>query len=529
MDVVLAGAVVRAIQGMASAAPTLITGLFVAAILRYYLRVEGTVRLFGGCGVRSLVQSWLVGMLLPVCSIGVIPILRELRRAGMRPGAITAFAIAAPLFNPLSLLYGLTLSRPYVIVGFAIGSLAVVTILGIAWDRITGWKPESVTQENTPVSLRRLGFCAVYIGRELCGPTGLMALIAISGLMLLAAILPMGALQSSAEQTDAKAPLMMALVATPIYATPMLTMSQMGMMFTHGNSPGAAFGLLLLGTGVNFATIYWTAKNYGVRATLVWFAVLFFVVVGIAYAIDRPLIPPGVEPAGHTHAFDIYTNPFYRDQAISWSAMGDAIVKNSSKWTVLASLIGLGLCLFGGVLLRTVFCKPIDAFLANVPTMEEKDFQGVHRKVTERTVGTTCLVGLIAFSVVGCYAFYYPPSEVLEDMRLTRGEVLSAAMSKDYPTAINSIPQLERLSRILEVGYALRNYELRPYQRTQAQLLRNKLELLEHACQNLIDAKKNADSKIDVQHEMEEIDQLRKEISANAARLVKAFEAVSSS
>ena len=109
MDVVLAGAVVRAVQGMASAAPTLITGLFVAAILRYYLRVEGTVRLFGGSGVRSLVQSWLVGMLLPVCSIGVIPILRELRRAGMRPGAITAFAIAAPLFNPLSLLYGLTL------------------------------------------------------------------------------------------------------------------------------------------------------------------------------------------------------------------------------------------------------------------------------------------------------------------------------------------------------------------------------------------------------------------------------------
>ena len=49
--------------------------------------------------------------LLPVCSIGVIPILREMKRIGIRPGAITAFALSAPLFNPLSLMYGLTLSR----------------------------------------------------------------------------------------------------------------------------------------------------------------------------------------------------------------------------------------------------------------------------------------------------------------------------------------------------------------------------------------------------------------------------------
>ena len=57
----------------------------------------------------------------------------------------------------------------------------------------------------------------------------------------------------------------MTLVAIPIYATPMLAMSQLGMMFAHGNSPGAAFSLLILGTGVNFATLLWIARNYGVQ------------------------------------------------------------------------------------------------------------------------------------------------------------------------------------------------------------------------------------------------------------------------
>ena len=523
MESILAGVFVRTVQGISSAAPTLITGLFIAAVLRYYLKNEGTMRLFGGSGVRSLAQSWLIGMLLPVCSIGVIPIIRELRRMGMRPGAITAFTLSAPLFNPLSLLYGLTLSRPYVILGFALGSLAVVTILGLVWDRVTRWRPNEVEQEPTPVSLRRLGFCAVYMARELFGPSGLLGLIAMVGLMLLAAVLPMGGLQTAAEQTDWKAPLTMSIVSVPIYATPMLTMSQLGMMFTHGNSPGAAFALLLLGTGVNLATLIWVAKNYGLKATLVWFSVLFAIVVCIAYAIDKPLIPPGVQPAGHTHAFDIYTNPFTAGQSIGWDSIGSAIVKSQSPIVVQASLLGLGLCVLVGATLRLLIPSRIQAFMDHVPQLQKDDFQGVHLKVSERTVGLTCLAGLVAFSVVGCFAYYYQPKEVLEDMRLARGDLLSAATSRDYATALNTIPQLEKLSRILEVGYAIRHYELRPYQRMQAQILRNKLELLDHACESLQEADKGHLSQEEIDHELAEIDRLRREISATSARLVKAF------
>lgn len=145
MDIMLAGGFIRAIQGLASAVPTVIVGLFIAGLFRYYLGTAGTVRFFGGSGLRSLPQSWLIGMLLPVCSIGVLPILREMRRMGIRPGAITAFAISAPLFNPLSLLYGLTLTRPYVIAGFAIASLGVVTALGLVWDRLTSRTPSRPT------------------------------------------------------------------------------------------------------------------------------------------------------------------------------------------------------------------------------------------------------------------------------------------------------------------------------------------------------------------------------------------------
>jgi uncharacterized protein len=528
VEVVFAGALVRAVQGLFSAIPTLLVGLLIAALLRYYLRTEGTVRLFGGSGLRSLAQSWLVGMLLPVCSIGVFPIIRELRRMGMRPGAITAFALSAPLFNPLSLLYGLTLSRPYVIIGFAVGSLAVVTVLGTLWDRVNRWSEHPSNQEATPVSLRRLGFCGIYMVRELCGPTGLLSLIALSGLFFLGGLLPHGALQSSVEQDNLWAPLNMTSVVVPVYATPMLTMSQLGMMFTHGNSPGAAFCLLLLGTGINLGTLYWTATNYGFRSTLIWFTILLVVVVGIAYVINQPLIPPGVQPAGHTHAFDIYTNPFGSGGSVGFSQIREAIGKTVSSIEFYMGSAVLATMILGGLLTRTVLRHQTDRFLAHVPDLSTLEWEGIHRKVSAQTVGITLLAGLVALSIVGCYAYYPAPSEVLEEMRLARVDVLSGISSRNHEQVLHSIPDLERWSRMLEVGYFLRNFELRPYQQMQAYLLRKKLEILEHAAEDVLEANveiaAGRQPEIDVQAKLKEMDSLRFEITANAARLYTAFQ-----
>lgn len=533
----LAGGFVRFAQGLAAAAPTLAVGLFIAAVLRFYLGESGTKRLFGGESLRSLPQSWLIGMLLPVCSIGVIPIIREMRRMGIRPGATTAFALSAPLFNPLSLLYGLTLSRPYVIVGFALGSLLVVTTLGLIWDRFAVSTAPSNSRISSPIGLRRLGVSALFMGRELAGPSGALALIALAGLWVLGALLPHGALQSAVEQLDPLAPTTMSLVAIPVYATPMLTMSQLGMMFAHGNAPGAAFALLLLGTGVNLATLWWIAKTFGLRSTAVWFGVLFSVVLGVAYAINRPLVAPGVEAAGHTHAFDVYTNPFHSGDALNFSVLWQAVAKNLSIFD--AVTVGLIAVILVGGIASFVFAREyFDRCLESDPTVEKPAVQtvgtGLNRRVSSRTVGLTCLAGLVAFSIVGCYAYYPDTSEVLEEMRLARTEVLSSVTSKDYESALHWIPILEEWSRKLEVGFALRHFELRPYQQMQAYLLRKKLESLEHELEHELEGGQHDshsgqhDSHSEHQHDdahgASELDVLRMQIMENSSRLSAAFQ-----
>lgn len=483
----LLGGIVRLVQGFVAASPTLLVGLLIASIMRFYLAESGIKRLFGGETWKSLPQSWLVGMLLPVCSIGVLPILREMRRAGVKPGAMSAFALSAPLFNPLSLLYGLTLSRPLVIMMFAAGSLVIVTVLGVLWDSIskqsTISESSQANSENRAIGLRRLGLAFVYICRELTGPVMGWMLLALAGLVVLSTVLPFGSMQQSVERDDWLAPLTMTSVAIPVYATPMLAMSQLGMMFQHANSPGAAFALLILGTGLNLAIPVWFAKQFGVKASFIWLLVLVLIVLGVAYAVNKPLIPQGVEPAGHTHAFDIYANPFVSKSAPNWESVTEAIKSNVD----LASLVAAGLLgvlmVAGGIFAS--FNLSESTIVAKQPS-RPAGAKSVHQQqrfdviVSPKIVGMTMLLGLVAVSGVACYAYYPHPNECLKEISAARASCLGAAIRGESDEALYWLPVWEDWTRRLEVGAFLRRGEVRPYQRMQGYILRKKLESLEH-------------------------------------------------
>lgn len=497
------GGAIRTGEALLAATPTLLVGLLVAAILRFYFDKAGVRRIFGGSTLRSLPQSWAIGMLLPVCSIGVLPILLEMRRAKVKPGAMSAFALSAPLFNPLSLLYGITLSRPYVILMFAAASLFLVTVVGWIWDRfgvkdVCGDGPHEDHQPNHPlttshdrsgqntiIGIRRLLAMFVYAGRQLAGPVGAWSLLAISGVGLLAAVLPWGSLGEAMGRDDWWAPARMVFVSVPVYATPMLAMSQLGMMFQHANSPGAAFILLVLGAGINLGTIGWMAKQFGSRSVFIWVVSLIVIVTSIAYAVNRPLIPPGVTPSSHTHAFDVYTNPIHQLDATSSKFALDKLDEKFGLVEQIA-LTFLAILALVGLVLRVTGIDESKLAPASPPHTSDSETThspatlGIDRIVGPNVVGFTLILGLIALSVVMCYAFYPSRDECLEEIRFIRADALSAANSGDYEHAKFWIPRWDEWSRRMEVGVYLRSGRVTPYQRMQGFLLRQKLDLLEH-------------------------------------------------
>lgn len=471
------GGVLRFVQALVQASPTIVVGLLVAGVFRRLLGHEGTRRLFGGQTWRALPQAWLLGMLLPVCSLGVIPVVREMRRAGVSGGAILAFGLTAPLFNPISVLYGLTLANPVVIVTFSFCSLVIVTVVGWGWDRLfPGSAVETEPPKPVAYGMKRLLAIAVAGARECAGPAALYVLAGLLGVAMLSVVLPHGSLQSAAEHDDPWAPLFMAAIAIPAYATPMTAMVQLASMFQHGNSVGAAFALLALGAGANMGLVAWMVRTYGWRRSVVWFALLLGVVLALAYGLDKPLYPHGVEPAGHTHAFDVYCCPFAEGTAnpaaLTWQLLQEKIAAHET-----VGMATLAVFLVVGFALRMFDSQ------GRVETWLERQPEAMGRYdivLSEPVLAAAALVCLVAASVFGCYVYYPPPEDILAEMSMIHADMIVAANTQDWDTALYWIPIFDDWTRKLQVSLFLRGGELSDYRRMKASVLRDKLELLEH-------------------------------------------------
>lgn len=491
LEIMFWGFLLRFTQCFLQASPFILAGLFTAGVFHRLMGPGSVRKLFGGGSKRSLLQAWGVGMLLPVCSLGVIPVIRKMRWSGLAAGTILAFGMSAPLFNPLSLLYGLTLSEPFTILAFAFCSLIVVTIVGLIFDRLFREEVAGPTDYvEVPVGIKRITAVGVSAAREISGWSLFYIFIGLAGVALLGAFLPSTSLQTKMNYDNPVAPLTMTAIAIPVYATPMLAMSQLGMMFQHANSIGAAFALLALGAGMNLGLILWMSKNYGVKKSAAWLALLIAIVLGLAYGVEKPLFPKGVEPADHTHAFDIYCRPFEASSSASVPAMAmEKLNRDIQPYEWYSAYA------FAALLLTGILLKIVDRFWVIEDWLEKKVVDDQEKKTMDIIIpapvlGLIALVGLVAVSLVGCYAYYPPPDEALKEMNVVKGEALQAALVGDETHAKYWLEQLDDWSRKLQVGVYLRDGGLSDYHNIKARILREKLELLEHEVEEFSDLKK---------------------------------------
>lgn len=478
LEYYLSSAFLRGSQVIINAAIWLAVGCFIAGVFKQMLGPSKTRRLFADGTRYGLLIGWLVGMLLPVCSLGVIPVVREMHRVGVKGGTIIAFGLTAPLFNPVSVLYGLTLSDPIAIIVFTFSALVIVSVLGFAWDLLFPRTIEPIADSPLPsAGIRRSVALLESTSRELLSPTAALILLGILGSVLLATLIPKGALQAETEPDKDFAPIMMGLVMTPVYATPLQAMGQIGSMFQHGNSVGAAFSLLILGAGANLGLLTWFGIAYGIKRVLIFFTLLFSITVGLAYAMDQPLYPSGVQPSGHTHAFDSYTHPYTPAQENLFrqarSDLKDFRLKNDFG----VSYLLLALILMGVGFRMTRTKLDLDSWYL----VEQKSTGRFDIHLPGWFLGGITIVALIVASVIGTYLYYPPAEQLLAELRDINVNCVVAAKSKDWEGVKKWVPYCEDLSRRLEVGVYLREGKVSEFRSTIAALYRENLDALRDA------------------------------------------------
>ena len=127
-------------------APYLLLGFALAGILSVAVRPESVQKHLNGRGLWPVIKATLIGIPLPLCSCGVIPLAASLRRQGASRGATVAFLISTPQTGVDSISVTYSLLGPFISIFRPLAALITGVLGGYAVQAFGG--PESTLQEK---------------------------------------------------------------------------------------------------------------------------------------------------------------------------------------------------------------------------------------------------------------------------------------------------------------------------------------------------------------------------------------------
>lgn len=291
-------------------APYLLLGIAVAGALHILMPVGLVARSLGGRGIGPALRAALLGIPLPLCSCGVVPVAASLRQAGASRGATVSFLTSTPTSGVDSILatYSLlgwvfTLAR--VAASLVLGLLAgIITSLGVREDDVL-LKNAAVSETSVPeggVIARAFS----YGFGELLG--GMARSLAVGTLLggAIAYFVPPHVVEQYIGDGLFSYVAMMAF-GIPLYVCASGSIPMAAALLAKGISPGAALVFLITGPATNAATVAVISKLLGRRALVIFLSVLGLGAVASGLLLDAtfssaPDWIPEVMHHGHTEA-----------------------------------------------------------------------------------------------------------------------------------------------------------------------------------------------------------------------------------
>lgn len=247
-------------------------------------------------------RGTLVGLPVPVCSCGVIPLYRSLVLGGVPTTAAMAFLVATPELE----LAAVVLSMSLLGMEVTLARVGAAFVLALLVGRIAGsfarpavTEPPTASPEKPPL-LKRLKDGMGYGFGDMVDSTGPWILV---GLAMAAVAQTLIDAESFARLPAALEVPVFALAGMPIYVCASGSTPFVAVLLAKGISPGAAIAFLLTGPATNITTFGILSQLHG-RASAALFAgttVVFAIALG--YAIDL-LLPSTLAslPDLHDHA-----------------------------------------------------------------------------------------------------------------------------------------------------------------------------------------------------------------------------------
>ncbi len=268
-------------------APALLLAYLLVGFSDQLLPSSWLSRIAKGGRVGQAVRGVAIGLPLPICSCGIVPIYRELIVRGAPSAAALAFLIATPELEVAAILLTWQLMGPELaitrIVAAALLALSIGLLLGktVAQSTKAGEldTPPSTKQSRSPgqviLGALRFGFGSAV------DHTAAWILLGLGvSALLLPHIDP-----TTWSGTSLDVPIAAAL-GLPIYVCASGSTPLVAVLIMKGLSPGAALAFLLTGPATNLTTFGMLRQLHGTRTALAFAVGVMLIACGLGYAAD---------------------------------------------------------------------------------------------------------------------------------------------------------------------------------------------------------------------------------------------------
>jgi len=284
--------------------PYLIIGFFFAGIIHTLLGESYIRKHFARSGIISTIKATVLGIPLPICSCGVIPIAESLRKDGASKSSVMSFLVSTPSSGVDSILATYALMGPVFAVFRPVTSLISGIVVGAAThftekEAVPG--DEKAVGKNKERSFRD----AMNYGFKVL-PSEIMQwlLIGVVAGGLISALIPAD-FASNYLTTPFLHYFIILLISVPLYVCATGSIPIAASLLMKGILPGAVLAFLIAGPATNTVTLSFVYKRLGKKVAAIYLISIVLTSIGLGLIFD--LITTGfrvLPVSGHVHASD---------------------------------------------------------------------------------------------------------------------------------------------------------------------------------------------------------------------------------
>jgi len=255
-------------------APYLIMGFLISGLLYIFTSKEIIVKNVGKPGIMSILKASILGVPMPLCSCGVIPVATSMYKRGATKGSTLSFLISTPQTGVDSIILTWYQMGPQFAVIRPIIALITGIIGGIIGEKFADKDHQTTSKINHTHQRKNLidglKYTFITLPQDIINP--LIKGILISALI---AIIVPNDFFSSYQLTGLIAMLVIAFTSIPIYVCATASVPIAMTLISKGLDPGAAFVFLMAGPATNAATISVIMNSLGKKMIYIYISVIF--------------------------------------------------------------------------------------------------------------------------------------------------------------------------------------------------------------------------------------------------------------